>query len=68
MEIGVAQDGYVADSPGHGYSSMPPHKILEIVQTGRITLPKNLTPTTRDLVRKILVADPNGRVEIREIM
>ena len=33
-----------------------------------MVLPKNLTPLTRDVVRKILVADPNGRLEIRDIM
>ena len=33
-----------------------------------MALPKNLTPVTRDLVRKILVADPNTRLEIRDIM
>ena len=68
MEIGVAQDGFFEGSPAQGYSSMPPHKIIEHVQTGRIILPKNLTPVTRDLVRKILVADPNVRPEIRDIM
>ena len=31
-------------------------------------MPKNLTPVTRDIVRKILVADPNVRLEIRDIM
>ena len=39
-----------------------------MVQTGRIILPKNLTKVTRDLVRKILVADPEVRLEIRDIM
>ncbi len=31
-------------------------------------LPKNLTPLTRDLIRKILVPDPEVRLEIRDIM
>ena len=39
-----------------------------MVNTGRIILPKNLNPVTRDIVRKILVADPNVRLEIRDIM
>lgn len=68
MEIEVAQDGFGEGSPGGGLTSMPPHKIIEMVQTGRIILPKNLTPLTRDLVRKILVADPNVRLEIKDIM
>ena len=67
MEIGVAQDGLL-DSPGAGVSSMPPHQIIEMVNSGRIILPKNLTPVTRDIVRKILVADPNVRLEIKDIM
>ena len=67
MEIGVAQDGLDA-SPGAGISSMPPQKIIEMVNAGRIILPKNLTPVTRDIVRKILVADPNVRLEIKDIM
>jgi len=39
-----------------------------MVNSGRITLPKNLTPVTRDIVKKILVADPNVRLDIRDIM
>ena len=31
-------------------------------------LPKNLTPLTRDLVRRILVPDPEVRLEIKDIM
>ena len=31
-------------------------------------LPKNLNPVTRDLIRKILVPDPEVRLEIRDIM
>ena len=42
--------------------------IIEMVNSGRIILPKNLTPVTRDIVRKILVADPNVRLEIKDIM
>ena len=67
MEIGVAQDGNFDMSTG-GMSSMPPQQIIEMVNTGRIILPKNLTPVTRDLVKKILVADPNVRLDIRSIM
>ena len=61
MEIGVAQDGL-------GVCTMPPQMIIEMVNSGRIILPKNLTPVTRDIVRKILVADPNVRLEIKDIM
>ena len=47
---------------------MPPHQIVDMVNQGRIILPKNMTPVTRDIVRKILVTDPNVRLEIRDIM
>ena len=47
---------------------MPAHMIIDMVNNGRITLPKNLNPVTRDIVKKILVADPNVRLEIRDIM
>ena len=47
---------------------MPPQHIIETVNAGRMVLPKNLTPLTRDVVRKILVADPSMRLEIRDIM
>ena len=66
MEIEVAQDGF--DGAGLGISSMPPQHIIEMVNSNRIILPKNLTPVTRDIVRKILVADPNVRLEIKDIM
>jgi len=39
-----------------------------MVNAGRIVLPKNITPQTRDLIRRILVADPNMRFEIKDIM
>ena len=68
IEIGVAQDHGFDNGLSAGISSMPPQKIIEMVNSGRIILPKNLTPVTRDIVRKILVADPNVRLEIRDIM
>ena len=68
MQMMDTQEELFDDNPSHSYSLFPPHKIIEMVQTGRIVLPKNLTPVTRDLVRKILVADPNVRLEITAIM
>ena len=47
---------------------MPPNQIVEMANSGRIILPKNFTPVTRDLVKRILVADPEVRLEIRNIM
>ena len=41
--------------------------IIEMANAGRIILPKNLNPTTRDLVKRILVADPEVRLEIKDI-
>ena len=67
MEIGSAQDGFDGGNLG-GMVAMPPQQIIETVNSGRMVLPKNLTPLTRDVVRKILVADPNVRLEIRDIM
>ena len=64
MEIGGAPDGL----GNAGVSAMPPQMIIEMVNAGRIVLPKNLTPVTRDIVRKILVPDPNVRLEIKDIM
>ena len=51
-----------------GMSGIPPHQIIELANSGRIPLPKNLTPVTRDLVRRILTPDPNMRPEIKDIM
>lgn len=47
---------------------MPPNKIIEMANSGRLILPKNLTPLTRDLVKRILVAEPEVRPDIRDIM
>lgn len=47
---------------------MPPSQIVEMANSGRIILPKNLNSVTRDLVKRILVADPEVRLEIRDIM
>ena len=35
---------------------------------GRLILPKNLTPVTRNLVKRILVPDPEVRLDIKAIM
>ena len=47
---------------------MPPQTIIEMASLGQLNLPKNLMPVTRDLVKRILVADPNSRLEIKDIM
>ena len=47
---------------------MPPNQIVEMANAGRLILPKNLTPVTRDLVKRILVPDPEVRLDIRDIM
>ena len=49
-------------------SAMSPNKIVEMANSGRLILPKNLTPVARDLVKRILVPDPEVRLEIRDIM
>ncbi len=68
MEIGAAQKQFDGGNPGAGVASMHPQQIIEMVNAGRLTLPKNIDPITRDLIRKILVADPSMRFEIRNIM
>lgn len=69
IEIGVAQaNNDFTSGPGAGISSMNVQQIIDMVNSGQIILPKNLTPLARDIVRKILVADPNIRLEIRDIM
>ena len=67
MEIGVAQEGFDT-RPGAGLSAMPPQTIIEMASLGQLNLPKNLMPVTRDLVKRILAADPNTRLEIKDIM
>mmetsp|Transcript_42065 Transcript_42065/g.55423 ORF Transcript_42065/g.55423 Transcript_42065/m.55423 type:complete len:238 (-) Transcript_42065:121-834(-) len=66
MEIGAVQG---SASPDHNaYAAMPPNQIVEMANSGRLILPKNLTPLTRDLVKRILVPDPEVRLEIKDIM
>lgn len=65
-DINIAQDG-IHGSPG-GMSAMPPQQIVEMANSGRLILPKNLTPVTRDIVKRILIADPSMRPEIRDLM
>ena len=47
---------------------MPPSQIVEMANANRLILPKNLNPLTRDLVKRILVPDPEVRLEIKDIM
>lgn len=65
MEIGAAQNG--SDSPGP-YAAIPADQIIEQANSGRIILPKNLTPVTRDLVKRILVPDLGVRLDSHDIM
>ena len=39
-----------------------------MANSGRLILPKNLNPVTRDLVKRVLVADPEVRLDIKDIM
>ena len=47
---------------------MPPQQIVEMATSGRLILPKNFNSVTRDLVKRILVADPELRIDIKGIM
>jgi len=47
---------------------MSPNRIIDMANAARLILPKNLTPITRDLVKKILVPDPNTRLGLKDIM
>lgn len=44
-----------------------PREILEKIRTDSIKLPKNMNNVTRDIVKSILVMDPNLRMEIEDI-
>ena len=67
------QKGYSAresrdecSSPG---GRVPPaNKIIELANSGKLNLPKNMDGITRDIVKKILVPDPNMRIDIKAIM
>ena len=68
IEISVAQKNIQINRTDKGYSVMPPNQIIELANSGKIILPKNFNAVTRDLVKKILVADPEVRLDIRDIM
>ena len=44
--------------------SRNPKAIMEKCRNGQLNLPKNLTGNSRDLVKHLIVEDPNGRLEI----
>lgn len=44
-----------------------PHKIMEKINTNQLSLPKNLNNVTRDIVKNILVYEPNSRFDIEDI-
>ena len=46
----------------------PANQIIELANSGKLNLPKNMDAITRDIVKKILVPDPNMRIEIKAIM
>ena len=45
-----------------------PNQMVELANSGRLNLPKNMDTVTRNIVKKILVPDPNMRIEIKAIM
>ena len=45
-----------------------PNQIVDLANSGRLNLPKNMDAVTRDIVKRILVPDPNMRIEIKAIM
>ena len=53
-------------SPGGAMAT--PSQIVDLANSGRLNLPKNMDAVTRDLARKILVPDPSMRIEIKAIM
>jgi hypothetical protein len=46
---------------------MNPQQVSEAVLTGQLNLPKNMSNLAKDLVRSILIIDPNIRPEISDI-
>ena len=42
--------------------------MVDMANSGRLNLPKNMDAVTRDIVKKILVPDPSMRIEINSIM
>ena len=50
--------------PGVGLS---PIKMIELANSGSISLPRSLDKVTRDLILKLLVPDPNQRLELAEV-
>ena len=46
---------------------LDPHQICETIMTGNLNLPRNMSSLAKDLVRDILVVDPNMRLELADI-
>lgn len=44
-----------------------PRAIMEKCRSGKLNLPKNLNPNARDLIKLLLIEDPQSRLEISEI-
>lgn len=47
--------------------ALSPQQIVENIMQGRLQMPKNMSSVCKDLVRSILVVDPNMRPEIADI-
>ncbi len=46
---------------------MNPQQIIENIMTDNLVLPKNMSKLAKDLIKNILVVDPNMRPEIADI-
>ena len=53
--------------PSPGGRMPPANQIVELANSGKLNLPKNMDAVTRDIVKRILVPDPNIRLDIKAI-
>ena len=49
------------------HKTLNPQQILESAMTGQLNLPRNMSNLAKDLVKMILIADPNMRPELADI-
>jgi len=59
-----SENGGCRDGSPSKNGSVDPRMMIEMANAGRLSLPKNLNNVTRDLIKQILVADPNQRYGI----
>lgn len=65
--------GFSPFSEGNNYeeyglaTDMDPIQIIEIVNSGSLQLPKNLSAVARDLIIKLLSVDPSIRYDVNQI-